>query len=199
MTGALKILRIPIDGHFHGSADVPRPWVAQITGIDPKYGLAREFVAGLNDWRGASRAWGGNTYGVVAAFALRDGSLYEISRLRGRSSKRHVAREFVVVDSGELVDQDVESALARVDPVDGEAVIARVPDGDRVSRVAGLGSPVACAFVLRDDERTYRLRVGAVYEVLSGDQSSLAVAETGGLRRVSQRDALAIIAAGALP
>lgn len=31
-TGAIKMLRIEVDGHFHGSSDVPRPWVARIDG-----------------------------------------------------------------------------------------------------------------------------------------------------------------------
>lgn len=55
MTGALKILRIEVDGHYHGSSDVPKPWVAQIDGVDAKYGLARTFVQRLNDYRGARR------------------------------------------------------------------------------------------------------------------------------------------------
>lgn len=115
MTGQLYILKIELDGHFHGSPDVPRPWVAQITGADPKYGLARTFVDAKNDWSQASRARSGNIYGRVACFPLRDGNLYEVQRCRGSSSKRHVVREFLAIEGGKRVPLEPLEALARLD------------------------------------------------------------------------------------
>lgn len=193
MTGALKILRIEVDGHFHGSADVPKPWVAQIDGVDAKYGLARTFVDRLNDYRGASRARSGNLYGVVAAFPLHEGMLYEVSRLRGSSSKRHVAREFFRVEGGQLVDLEPVEALAIVEPHTGAALEYVVADGTRVSRVDGIGTPAVCGFVLagRDrGDRLYRLRVGAIHEVDTGAERNLFLIRERDVERISQADAL---------
>lgn len=51
-----------------------KPWVARITGTDPKYGLARTFVAGVADYSRSNRP---GTRGVFFAFDLDDG-IYEI-------------------------------------------------------------------------------------------------------------------------
>lgn len=193
MTGQLKILRIEVDGHFHGSADVPKPWVAQIDGVDAQYGLARTFVQRLNDYRDARRARSGNTYGVVAAFPLHEGKLYEVSRLRGRSSRRYVAREFVHVEGGKLVDLEPAEALAIVEPHAGTALEYVVADGTRVARVDGLGTPSVCGFVLPGHdrgERLYRLRVGAIHEVDAGADRYLVLADNQRAVRVSQAEAL---------
>lgn len=161
----LKILRIEIDGHFHGTADVPKPWVAEITGVDATYGLARTFIEPMHDWSGARRACSGNLYGRIARFALREGRLYEISRLRGRSSKRHVAREFGRVADGEIHTVSELEALALVDRDAGSAIPYTVDEGTRIGRIEGIGTPAVCGFVLRDGRRTFRLRVGALHEV----------------------------------
>jgi len=198
MTGALKILRIEVDGHFHGSPDVPNPWVAQIDGVDAKYGLARTFVQRLNDYRRARRACSGNTHGVVAAFPLHEGKLYEVSRLRGKSSKRYVAREFVRVDDGKLVDLEPIEALAIAEPYPGSVLEYVTADVTRVSRVDGIGMPTACAFVLagRDrDERMYRLRVGAIHEVDTVADRYLVIAGERRAERISQADAITHLAA----
>lgn len=105
------ILKIEEDGHLNGGPP-PRPWCAEITGLDPKFGLARTFVKALRDYADAHRAWSGNVYGVVAHFPLHEGKLYEVSRLRGRPSKRHVSREFVFVENGAMVDRTADEALA---------------------------------------------------------------------------------------
>lgn len=171
--GHLSTLRIEVDGHFHGSSVVPKPWVARIDGVDPKYGLARTFIDQLRDYAGAKRSCAGRLNGVVACFPLRDGNLYEVSRLRGSSSKRHVVREFLVVEDGKRIGIDSSAALARVDPYDGATMEHIVSDGTAISRVYGLGTPAACGFVLvgaSRGERLYRLRVGSIYEV-SADAS----------------------------
>jgi hypothetical protein len=52
-----------------------KPWVARITGTDPKYGLAREFVNGIADY---SRSNKPGTRGVYFTFYLGDG-IYEVN------------------------------------------------------------------------------------------------------------------------
>lgn len=56
-----------------------KPWIARITGVDPKYGLAREFVRAQVDY---SRSNKPGTRGVYYSFDLSDG-YYE---LKGGSS-----------------------------------------------------------------------------------------------------------------
>lgn len=194
MIGALKILRIEVDGHFHGSSDVPKPWVAQITGIDPKYGLSRTFVDPLRDYAGAKRSWAGRLNGVVACFPLRDGNLYEVSRLRGRTSKRYVAREFLVVEDGELRQIELVEALAVVEPYAGPTLAHTVPDGTTISRVDVIGTPAVCGFVLTGperDERLYRLRVGSIHEIANDSGRYLVMAGIRHVERLTHHEALA--------
>jgi len=195
VAGTIKILRIEIDGHFHGSRDVPKPWVAEITGVDATYGLARAFVEPMHDWSDAHRACSGNLYGRVARFALREGRLYEVSRLRGRSSRRHVAREFVTPVDGDLREVADLDALARAEQNACPATAYTVEEGTRIGRVEGLGTPAVCGFVLRDGHRTFRLRVGALHEVATPAGCHLIVAEPDGPRTVTQAEALAHLAA----
>lgn len=191
--GAIKILRIEIDSHFHGSSDVPRPWVARIDGIDRKYGLARTFIDRLNDYREASRSMRGRLRGVVAAFPLRAGHLYEVSRLRGKSSKRHVAREFLRVDDGRLVELSASEALAVIDGHQN-AIEHRVPDHTELAIVHGLGAPEPLGFVIVDGRRLYRLREGAIHEISHEQQRWLVHVVAGKLLRITQREALAVLA-----
>lgn len=188
---AIKVLRIEVDGHLRGMADVPRPWVARIKGIDPRYGLAREFVDRLNDWSDARRARSGNLYGVVAAFPLRAGELYEVSRLRGRASKRHLAREFLRVVDGRMEDVEPIDALAIAEGWTGASFEHRVPDYTSISVVDGLGSPTALGFVLVDGRRLYRMRDEALHEVVDPDGGRrLVVASAGRVSPISHLDAL---------
>jgi hypothetical protein len=195
MTGPLKILRIEIDGHFHGSADVPKPWVAEITGVHLQFGLDRTFLEPMNDWSGARRACSGNLYGRVAHFALREGRLYEISRLRGKSSKRYVAREFGIVVDNELRTLSEVDAIALAERHTGPAIPHTVDEGTRISRVEGVGTPVPCGFVLRDGRRTFRLRIGALHEIATAMAHRLVIIEADGLKTISQAEGLAHLAA----
>ena len=189
------MLRIEIDGHFHGSQDVPRPWVARIDGPSPKWGLQREFIQPMNDWRDASRACSGNTYGVMATFPLRSGHLYEVSRLRGRSSKRHVAREFGVVVGGKLEKLEPAEALERATGV-SESVAFEIRDDEIdppwVAEVKRVGSTTKLGFVVVDGDRRYALRRDGMYEVRERDRLRLVVTDSSGRWVVSsQREALA--------
>ncbi len=188
----LKILRIEVDGHFHGSSDVPKPWVAQIDGVDAKYGLARTFVQRLNDYQDAHRACSGNMYGVVAAFPLHEGQLYEVSRLRGRPSKRYVAREFLTVNEGQICPIEAATALALAEIYDGPMISYVVPESTAVARVDRLGSPTVCGFVTgeKSDTRLYQLRVGAIHEVVGTERMLILVLPDGKVQCLSQKDAL---------
>lgn len=169
----LSILKIEIDGHFHGGEPV-KPWVAEITGVDPKFGLARTFLEPMNDWSKASAAWSGNVYGRVANFALRDGNLYEVSRCRGNPSKRRVVREFIAVAGGKREKLEPEEALARVDGGGTAAKLAIAEDRDGtswVARIQGLGTPDRLGWVVVAGERIYRLQPG-VYEVVEAGHRS---------------------------
>lgn len=188
--GQISILRIEIDGHFHGSSNVPRPWVALIKGPCPRYGLEREFMQPMNDWAEAHRAWSGNLYGIVATFALRDG-LYEVSRCRGKPTKRRVVREFVAVAHGKRETIETAEALARVDG-GGQAALITIPedpDGTSwVARLGGLGTPERLGFVVREDRRLYRLRPG-VYEVVERGRRGFVGVRVDALTYLSEQEA----------
>jgi hypothetical protein len=192
MPGMFNILSIEIDGHFHGSSDVPKPWVAAILGTDPKYGLQREFVRPMTDWANARRAWSGNIYGRESRFLLRDGGLYEVCRLRGRSSRRHLTREFVAVEERKRVALEPAEALARVDGL-GECATLRIPEDNEgtswVAHIVELGTPERLGFVVIDDERLYRLRDG-LYEVVESGERRLVGVRDRAVRRLTGREAI---------
>lgn len=161
-TGGMYMLKIEIDGHIHGLAGAPKPWVARIDGPDPKYGLAREFMTQFNDWEKAHRARSGNIYGRVAHFMLRRGHIYEVSRLRGKPSRRHITREFAWVGDCDPEPISSEQALDRIAGVTGVSMHV-ADEGDPLSRVLGLGYPVPMPWVVRDGRRLYRLVEHQVY------------------------------------
>lgn len=175
MSGKFNFLRIEVDGHFHGSSEVPKPWVARIAGTDEKYGLAREFVQPMNDWRDARKAWSGNTYGVMATFALRSGEMYEVSRCRGKSSKRYVAREFVFVEDGVLSKREPLEALAFAMRHAGPAATLTVKERPEetmwVADVSRVGTPPKLGWVTVGSERHYLLTPGRIFEVRTGDET----------------------------
>jgi hypothetical protein len=179
----------------------PKPWVAHITGTDPKYGLARKFVDAMNDWRDASKAWSGNVYGVVATFALREGNLYEVSRCRGRASKRYVAREFVFIRDRKPVQLEPIEALARIAGDKDPAIpfeLGDDPDAPPcVSEVRGIGTPKRLGWIVQGSRRFYRLRVGSIYEICEGESRRFVVAGQDGARAVSENQAIDLLRATA--
>lgn len=185
------MMKIEIDGHFHGVGKVPRPWAARIVGPDPKYGLAREFVQSLNDWESARRAWSGNVYGVVAHFPLRRGAIYEVSRLRGSSSKRHVSREFYDLPlTGRRVRIDPEEALDRIGGGPGVSLRLAAAPSTQVDEVRGLGRASRLGWVVIDHRRLYRLRDDHVYAIDEGGSHRLVVVRGGDVESIGQRAAL---------
>lgn len=172
--GLLHILRVTVDGHCRGGEPL-RPWVAELTGTCPRYGLARTFLTPKNDYRDARRSWSGNMYGKVATFELRRGRVYEVARAEGSSSRRHLARRFFAVEK-DLLELEPEAALELVDGGARAAVFtARESPETWVGRVRGLGTPERLGFALRDGIRTYRL-VDGLYEVVeAGDRRFVGV------------------------
>lgn len=210
--GALRTLRIEIDGHLRGSSDVPRPWVAEITGVDRRYGLARTFVDSLRDYAGAKRSWAGRLSGVVACYPLREGLTYEVSRLRGRASRRHLAREFIFVSGSGLQPVEPGEALALGERLagcpgyDAEILEHRIPDliGTSVSLVRGLGHPVPLGWVALDGRRLYRMRVGELHEIATHEEGRrIVLVDHREIRDLTQLQALdqmrSRIASGAQP
>jgi hypothetical protein len=176
--GRIKMLRIEVDAHFRGGEPV-KPWVARIDGVDPQYGLARHFIDPLNDWANAHRAWSGNLYGVVANFPLREGNLYEVSRTRGKPSKRHVVREFLAPADGKLNTLEPLEALARVEGHREDVRILRLADDKttQVTELDGPGSGTTLGWVVIDKMRHYRLRHGRLYEVREDGSKRFAVGD----------------------
>lgn len=86
------------------------PWVAEITGTDPRFGLRRVFVRGKFDCRGASRD---GTRGVLAWWTLESGKVYQA---RYRTTWRQlpddawVTRWLFVTGAGDVVDIPEEEA-----------------------------------------------------------------------------------------
>jgi hypothetical protein len=199
MTTPLYLLRIEIDGHFHGSSEVPQPWCARVAGTCSRYGLQREFIKPLNDWRNAHKAWSGNIYGVTSTFPLRDGNVYEVSRLRGRSSKRHVAREFYRVRGSKRETIDPLDALAHAEGEHSAAatVVLRLREDDQdpawVAELQSLATQPRLGFVLVGNQRHFLLREGRIYRVhgeaerFSGD---FACVRDGKLVKLSEGQAL---------
>ena len=175
----LRVLRIEVDGHFHGGPPV-RPWVARIEGPSARWGLRRTFDQPHNDWAEASVSWRGNVYGVVATFTLRDGAMYEVARCRGRGSRRHVLREFFWLDAGERRPRDPDEVLRWVIAIDGPASILRVrEDVEPAPWVMRVGAVRREGFVLVGDWRRYLLRDGTPYEVHERDRRRVVVADNG--------------------
>lgn len=190
--GKLFMLRIEIDSHFQGSPMVPQPWVAQLHGPCPRFGMKRTFVEVLRDWSGADRTCSGRNRGVVACFAMRGGAIYEVSRLRGRSSKRHEAREYCRIDDdGRWHDLELDEALAAADPCPTGAVLHWTPDRTQISVIHGLGTPSPLGFLLSGLRRRFQLRPNSLHEVVADDGSrQLLLTQGDGYRDIDSKEAL---------
>ncbi len=193
----IYLFKIEEDGHFHGGPP-PKPWVAEITGTDPRFGLARSFVQPFRDYREARAAWSGNVYGVVARFPMHEGRLYEVSLLRGKPSKRYVAREFYVVERGQPVERTADEALGIAAKDEGAAGVLTIPelpdDPPVVAELTLLEESRRLGFVLVGQDRRYRLRNGLVHRVRHVDakgreQVQLMGSEGGVVRALSIEEA----------
>lgn len=97
-----------IRGSGHLFTPRPKPWVARLTGLDAKYGFAREFVRGTLDYSDA-RSTGSR--GIMLYFALSPG-FYEVFHVL---SWRRDRRYFIHVKAdgtwSEILRFEVEQCL----------------------------------------------------------------------------------------
>jgi hypothetical protein len=82
-----------------------RPWVARITGTDPRYRFKREFIP--RQARDYSEANSVGSRGVYAYYTLSDG-VYEVSE---RVSWKRTARYFIRVADGQIEEIGEEEVL----------------------------------------------------------------------------------------
>lgn len=96
------------DGLGRAVAGNPRPrkpWVAEITGRDPKFGLRREFLPA--NWQ-RKRANGAHSRGVELWFIVETGRIYEV---KAPASWRSCDRYFcTVTDAGDIRRLSTEEA-----------------------------------------------------------------------------------------
>lgn len=104
-----RLGRIPDAHKGHVLDKNRRPWVARIRGLSEKYGLDREFLSGLRDYRGSN---GTGSRGIMITYVLHSGHVYEVRELLSWSSER---RYFCHVVDGHIVELSQEDAIARVD------------------------------------------------------------------------------------
>jgi hypothetical protein len=83
----------------------PRTWVARITGSDPTYGLARQFVRPTRDY---SRANSIGSRGVRAYYVLAAG-VYEVNQ---RTSWHNARRYFVRVIDDQITEISRDEVMA---------------------------------------------------------------------------------------
>lgn len=90
-----------------GSTSGRKPWVAEITGLDQKYGFARKFVRGRIQYKRSNNS---GSRGVELWFILESGKIYEVKE---HTSWKSSYRYFCTVNySGDIVRVvDVESWL----------------------------------------------------------------------------------------
>lgn len=104
-----KIGRVPT-AHVSAILDPSRrPWVARITGRDPKHGLAREFLSPLRDWKDANST---GSRGVKLVFTLHSGRIYEVLELLSWSKER---RYFCEAVEGSVIEIEAAEVYRRID------------------------------------------------------------------------------------
>lgn len=106
-------------------------WVAEITGPDEKYGLARSFLRCKMDY---SKANGKGSRGVLAEYILSQGKIYEVKQQE--TWKRSIRYFCTVGDEGDIVKLDEETACHSVGALTYEErrekrIAERVPRNQR--------------------------------------------------------------------
>jgi hypothetical protein len=74
-----------------------QPWVAEVVGTDPRYGLRRRFLRAKVDYYHANSV---GTRGVMLCYLLDPGPIYEIYR---KTSWTNAERFFARVEDGRIV------------------------------------------------------------------------------------------------
>ncbi len=122
-----QMARVPAEQRLAVLTPGRRPWVARITGLDSRHGLAREFLRPLKDYRDANST---GSRGVWLTFVLRAGALYEVHELLSWQRDR---RYFCHVEAGKLVELTREQVLAQL--AVGADAVQRVLDAVAGSRL----------------------------------------------------------------
>ena len=109
----MPVLSLEIIGENY---DVPlfgirrhKPWVAEITGVDGKYGMARTFLRGPRDYSAANSV---GSRGVYRHYCLSEGKYYQVQETR---SWRAVERYYCTVRKGAIVRVNSEEIAAWLD------------------------------------------------------------------------------------
>lgn len=110
--GAIRIAQ-----NFRGRVDLIRdvftvgtygqlPWVAEITGPDRRYGLARAFLRGQKDYTEANSV---GSRGVYIHYILESGRVYEVARMA--NWKRQERYFFRLDESGDEIRMTAQEVL----------------------------------------------------------------------------------------
>lgn len=91
-----------LGGKVTGNTRLRQPWVAEIAGIDSKFGFKREFLKG--NWQ-RKRSNGTGSRGVEIWFTLELGKLYEIKSFK---SWRSIDRYFCIITNDGNVNRITE-------------------------------------------------------------------------------------------
>lgn len=83
-----------------------RPWVAEITGRDPRYQYSRKFLDGQKDYSEANSI---GSRGVYVYYHLEPGRIYEVNDL---ATWRRTDRYFCRVEDGRVIRMAEEEVLA---------------------------------------------------------------------------------------
>ena len=88
-----------------GKVQSRRPWVAEITGTDPKYGLRRAFLHANTSYKHAN---GAGSRGTKLWFVLESGRYYEIrEQTSWRSSERYFCKVSAAGNVVRVIKQEV--------------------------------------------------------------------------------------------
>jgi hypothetical protein len=104
---AIGLGPVPRSSRGGHNGDRRQPWVAEVTGTDPRFGLRREFLRPRRDYRDASRT---GERGVGCWWTLESGRLYQ-ARYRV-TWDQWVTRFVTVTQDGEVADVSEQEALA---------------------------------------------------------------------------------------
>lgn len=106
-------LLVPLGGRRAVDPVNARPWLAEITGPDPRYGYARKFLPSKTDYQAASST--GNR-GVWFWWTLESGRVYQ-TRYRTSWAGGYQRRFIAVADDGNIIDlteEEVRTWLSEV-------------------------------------------------------------------------------------
>jgi hypothetical protein len=110
LAGYKKLCNLFGYGELMEGVSFPRPWVAQITGFDPKYKYQRNFLRGTRDY---SESNSKGTSGFYSWYNLESGCFYEINELTRKKTERYFCKvdelgNIIIVDEIDLEEYCAE-------------------------------------------------------------------------------------------